>query len=143
MGTVYPCSRHESISSTVSSLPQLSPGQSREARPPATVWLRPRKSCCGGLQRCCSQGSHCCWSGEGFPWQWCCWCSKARQTHCGFPSSSSSSCSCYHPFPAPAPVCCTSHRLSQELDNMKRQLAALQRALATVDGEVMARPMCV
>merc|ERR1712180_401939 len=42
----------------------------------------------------------------------------------------------------PAPVCCTSHRLSQELDNMKRQLAALQRALAAVDGEVMARPMC-
>merc|ERR1711955_58235 len=46
------------------------------------------------------------------------------------------------PPPAPAPVCCTSHRLSQELDNMKRQLAALQRALAAVDGEVMARPMC-
>merc|ERR1711955_190939 len=46
------------------------------------------------------------------------------------------------PAPAPAPVCCTSHRLSQELDNMKRQLAALQRALAAVDGEVMARPMC-
>merc|ERR1711955_183145 len=44
--------------------------------------------------------------------------------------------------PAPAPVCCTSHRLSQELDNMKRQLAALQRALAAIDGEVMARPMC-
>merc|ERR1712243_543056 len=32
------------------------------------------------------------------------------------------------PAPAPAPVRCTSHRLSQELDNMKRQLAALQRA---------------
>merc|ERR1712112_673667 len=44
--------------------------------------------------------------------------------------------------PAPAPVCCTSHRLSQELDNMKRQLAALQRALAAVDGEVMGLPMC-
>merc|ERR1712112_25905 len=42
----------------------------------------------------------------------------------------------------PAPVCCTSHRLSQELDNMKRQLAALQRALAAVDGEVMGLPMC-
>merc|ERR1711942_221014 len=46
------------------------------------------------------------------------------------------------PPPPPAPVCCTSHRLSQELDNMKRQLAALQRALQAVDGEVMARPMC-
>merc|ERR1711955_150171 len=46
------------------------------------------------------------------------------------------------PAPAPAPVCCTSHRLSQELDNMKRQVSALQRALAAVDGEVMARPMC-
>merc|ERR1711955_11287 len=45
------------------------------------------------------------------------------------------------PAPPLAPVCCTSHRLSQELDNMKRQLAALQRALAAVDGEVMARPM--
>merc|ERR1712002_649996 len=44
--------------------------------------------------------------------------------------------------PAPAPVCCTSHRLSQELDNMKRQLAALQRALAAVDGEIMGQPMC-
>merc|ERR1711955_97844 len=33
------------------------------------------------------------------------------------------------PTPPPTPVCCTSHRLSQELDNMKRQLAALQRAL--------------
>merc|ERR1712215_275841 len=46
------------------------------------------------------------------------------------------------PAPAPAPVCCTSHRLSQELDNMKRQLAALRRALAAVDGEVMGQPMC-
>merc|ERR1712126_442669 len=46
------------------------------------------------------------------------------------------------PPPPPAPVCCTSHRLSRELDNMKRQLAALQKALAAVDGEVMARPMC-
>merc|ERR1712243_203933 len=44
--------------------------------------------------------------------------------------------------PAPAPVCCTSHRLSQELENMKRQLAALQRALAAVDGEIMGQPMC-
>merc|ERR1712112_469809 len=46
------------------------------------------------------------------------------------------------PILPPAPVCCTSHRLSQELDNMKRQLAALQRALAAVDGEVMGLPTC-
>ena len=42
----------------------------------------------------------------------------------------------------PAPMCCASRRLSGELANMKRQLAALQASLAAMDPELMALPLC-
>ena len=46
------------------------------------------------------------------------------------------------PRPPPAPMCCASRRLSGELANMKRQLAALQASLAAMDPELMALPIC-
>jgi hypothetical protein len=46
------------------------------------------------------------------------------------------------PPPPPAPMCCASRRLSGELANMKRQLAALQASLAAMDPELMALPLC-
>ena len=46
------------------------------------------------------------------------------------------------PPPPPAPMCCASRRLSGELANMKRQLAALHASLAAMDPELMALPLC-
>ena len=48
------------------------------------------------------------------------------------------------PRPAPAPTCCASQRLLGELENMRRQLGALQNSLAGLDGELMGGsiPMC-
>merc|ERR1711936_119390 len=45
--------------------------------------------------------------------------------------------------PTPAPVCgCSQKRLHQELDNMRKQMAALQKAMNTIAPLVMDIPMC-
>ena len=47
------------------------------------------------------------------------------------------------PPPTPAPVCgCSQKRLHQELDNMRKQMAALQKAMNTIAPLVMDIPMC-
>jgi len=47
------------------------------------------------------------------------------------------------PPPPPAPVCgCSQKRLHQELDNMRKQMAALQKAMNTIVPLVMDIPMC-
>ena len=46
------------------------------------------------------------------------------------------------PTMAPAPVCCASRQLTAQLDNMRRQVAALQAALAAMEPELMALPQC-
>merc|ERR1712001_158555 len=47
------------------------------------------------------------------------------------------------PPPTPAPVCgCSQKRLHQELDNMRKQMAALQKAMNTIAPLVMDFPMC-
>ena len=46
------------------------------------------------------------------------------------------------PTMAPAPVCCASRQLTAQLDNMRRQVAALQAALAAMEPELMDLPQC-
>merc|ERR1712061_420942 len=47
------------------------------------------------------------------------------------------------PPPTPAPVCgCSQKRLHRELDNMRKQMAALQKAMNTIAPLVMDIPMC-
>merc|ERR1712203_1212346 len=47
------------------------------------------------------------------------------------------------PPPTPAPVCgCSQKRLHQELDNMRKQMAAIQKAMNTIAPLVMDIPMC-